>query len=91
MGDMYVDPTSQEESSESERRNRWNRDYKHATKADFNILQPLLHAIVALMQITMVSILVRKFNGYYADRPVFTTMITNAVRLPDPSCPRLRY
>ncbi|WPG99641.1 Hypothetical protein R9X50_00246000 [Acrodontium crateriforme] len=40
---------------------------------------PLLHAIVALIQITMVSILVRKFNGYYADRPVFTTMITNAV------------
>ncbi|KAK3672484.1 hypothetical protein LTR78_007534 [Recurvomyces mirabilis] len=27
----------------------------------------------------MVSILVRKFNAYYANRPVFTTMITNAV------------
>ncbi|TKA80320.1 hypothetical protein B0A55_02204 [Friedmanniomyces simplex] len=40
---------------------------------------PLLHAIVALIQITMVSILVRKFNAYYANRPVFTTMITNAV------------
>ncbi|KAI7383417.1 hypothetical protein KC332_g16291, partial [Hortaea werneckii] len=40
---------------------------------------PLLHAIVALIQITMVSILIRKFNAYYQDRPVFTTMITNAV------------
>nr|OQO20399.1 hypothetical protein B0A51_10489 [Rachicladosporium sp. CCFEE 5018] len=40
---------------------------------------PLLHAIVFLIQITMVSILVRKFNGYYASRPVLTTMITNAV------------
>lgn len=27
----------------------------------------------------MVSILIRKFNGYYDKRPVFTTMITNAV------------
>ncbi|GAB1726118.1 hypothetical protein KC332_g14684 [Hortaea werneckii] len=40
---------------------------------------PLLHAIVALIQITMVSILIRKFNAYYQNRPVFTTMITNAV------------
>ncbi|KAK5123094.1 hypothetical protein LTR85_003291 [Meristemomyces frigidus] len=27
----------------------------------------------------MVSLLIRKFNGYYAARPVFTTMVTNAV------------
>ena len=27
----------------------------------------------------MVSILIRKFNAYYANRPVFTTMVTNAV------------
>ncbi|SMQ47005.1 unnamed protein product [Zymoseptoria tritici ST99CH_3D7] len=40
---------------------------------------PLLHAIVALIQISMVSILVRKFNAYYTNRPVLTTMITNAV------------
>nr|POE47523.1 phosphoglycerate kinase [Quercus suber] len=40
---------------------------------------PLLHAIIALLQITMVSILIRKFNYHYASRPVFTTMITNAV------------
>ena len=30
----------------------------------------------------MVSILVRKFNAYYANRPILTTMITNAVRFP---------
>ena len=42
--------------------------------------QPLLHALIALIQITMVSILVRKFNAYYQNRPVLTTMITNAVR-----------
>lgn len=28
----------------------------------------------------MVSILVRKFNAYYAARPVLTTMVVNAVR-----------
>jgi hypothetical protein len=28
----------------------------------------------------MVSLLVRKFNAYYAARPLLTTMITNAVR-----------
>jgi hypothetical protein len=28
---------------------------------------------------TMVSLLVRKFNAYYAARPLLTTMITNAV------------
>lgn len=47
------------------------------------LLQPLLHAIVFLIQITMVSILVRKFNSYYAARPVLTTMITNAVSRSD--------
>ncbi|QIX01613.1 hypothetical protein AMS68_007130 [Peltaster fructicola] len=40
---------------------------------------PLLHAIIFLVEVTMVSILIRKFNGYYDKRPVFTTMITNAV------------
>ncbi|KAK4634410.1 hypothetical protein CLAFUW4_00070 [Fulvia fulva] len=40
---------------------------------------PLLHAIIALLQTTMVSILVRKFNAYYTNRPILTTMITNAV------------
>jgi hypothetical protein len=42
-------------------------------------LQPLLHAIVFIVQFTMCTILVRKFNGYYSNRPVLTTMITNAV------------
>ena len=41
--------------------------------------QPLLHAIIFFIQVTMVTILVRKFNAYYANRPVLTTMITNAV------------
>ncbi|OJD37802.1 mpv17 pmp22 family protein [Diplodia corticola] len=40
---------------------------------------PLLHAIVFLLQMAAVSILSRKFNTYYANRPVLTTMITNAV------------
>jgi hypothetical protein len=45
------------------------------------LTQPLLHAIIFLIQITMVSLLVRKFNAYYAARPLLTTMITNAVRI----------
>ncbi|OCK85915.1 hypothetical protein K432DRAFT_377160 [Lepidopterella palustris CBS 459.81] len=40
---------------------------------------PLLHAAVFLLQMAVVSILTRKFNSYYASRPVLTTMITNAV------------
>ena len=51
-------------------------------------LQPLLHAIVFIVQFTMCTILVRKFNGYYSNRPVLTTMITNAVRIiPPPFSP----
>jgi hypothetical protein len=40
---------------------------------------PLLHALVFLLQMAAVSILTRKFNSYYAKRPVLTTMITNAI------------
>ncbi|KAF2862759.1 hypothetical protein K470DRAFT_255671 [Piedraia hortae CBS 480.64] len=40
---------------------------------------PLLHAIVAFVQIIMVGFLMRRFNASYAARPVFTTMVTNAV------------
>ncbi|KAF2842412.1 integral membrane protein [Patellaria atrata CBS 101060] len=40
---------------------------------------PLLHATLFLIQIMVVSILVRRFNTYYARRPLLTTMITNAV------------
>ena len=46
------------------------------------LLQPLLHTTVFLFQIMAVSLIARKYNGYYAKRPVLTTMITNAVRLP---------
>ncbi|CAI6242311.1 unnamed protein product [Periconia digitata] len=41
---------------------------------------PLLHAAIFLLQMAAVSLLTRKFNSYYASRPVLTTMITNAVR-----------
>lgn len=40
---------------------------------------PLLHACVFLLQMAAVSLLTRKFNSYYAKRPVLTTMITNAI------------
>ncbi|KAF2199922.1 hypothetical protein GQ43DRAFT_375095 [Delitschia confertaspora ATCC 74209] len=40
---------------------------------------PLLHAAVFLLQMAAVSLLTRKFNSYYARRPVLTTMITNAI------------
>ncbi|KAF2108550.1 hypothetical protein BDV96DRAFT_261631 [Lophiotrema nucula] len=40
---------------------------------------PLLHAAVFLLQMAAVSLLTRKFNSYYAQRPVLTTMITNAI------------
>ncbi|KAL6703191.1 hypothetical protein ACN47E_010120 [Coniothyrium glycines] len=40
---------------------------------------PLLHAAVFLLQMAAVSLLARKYNSYYAQRPVLTTMITNAV------------
>lgn len=43
-------------------------------------MQPLLHAIIFAIEITMITVLVRKFNAYYQNRPVLTTMITNAVR-----------
>lgn len=50
--------------------------------------QPLLHAIIALLQITMVSILIRQFTHHYTNRPVSTTMITNAVRFRPSTPPR---
>ncbi|KAF2145525.1 uncharacterized protein K452DRAFT_264621 [Aplosporella prunicola CBS 121167] len=40
---------------------------------------PLLNAIVFLIEMAFISILTRKFNTYYANRPVLTTMITNAI------------
>jgi len=40
---------------------------------------PLLCAIVFLIELTMVGFLIRRFNSYYAARPVLTTMVTNAI------------
>ncbi|CAL8583342.1 hypothetical protein XPA_008967 [Xanthoria parietina] len=41
--------------------------------------QPLLHAIVLLIEMVVISRLATKFNSYYDDRPVLTITITNAV------------
>ncbi|KAH6719064.1 hypothetical protein DL95DRAFT_521448 [Leptodontidium sp. 2 PMI_412] len=40
---------------------------------------PLVHTIIFLIELAMVGRLMAKFNSYYADRPVLTMMITNAV------------
>lgn len=40
---------------------------------------PLLHLVVFVVELIMISLLVRKYNVYYNRRPVLTTMITNAV------------
>jgi len=40
---------------------------------------PLLHTVVGLIEFAMIARLIAKFNGYYAERPVLTMMITNAV------------
>jgi hypothetical protein len=49
--------------------------------ADPFILQPLLHAIIFFIELAMAARLIAKFNSYYAQKPVLTTMITNAVCL----------
>ncbi|KAM5454677.1 Protein required for ethanol metabolism [Microsporum audouinii] len=40
---------------------------------------PLLHAIIFLIEIAVTMRLIAKFNTYYAQNPVLTTMVTNAV------------
>ncbi|KAI9051134.1 hypothetical protein LZ554_005236 [Drepanopeziza brunnea f. sp. 'monogermtubi'] len=40
---------------------------------------PLVHLVISLIELAMIGRLAAKFNGYYADRPVLTMMITNAV------------
>lgn len=40
---------------------------------------PLVHAVIFFIEMAIVTRLVTKFNTYYADRPVLTMMITNAV------------
>ncbi|OQV05416.1 hypothetical protein CLAIMM_10163 [Cladophialophora immunda] len=40
---------------------------------------PLLHTILFLVELAMAARLITKFNSYYAQKPVLTTMITNAI------------
>jgi protein Mpv17 len=41
--------------------------------------QPLIHAIVALIEMALVARLTARFNSYYDERPIMTMMVTNAV------------
>ncbi|KIW99695.1 uncharacterized protein Z518_11108 [Rhinocladiella mackenziei CBS 650.93] len=40
---------------------------------------PLLHTIIFLVEIAMAARLLAKFNSYYRQKPILTTMITNAI------------
>jgi protein Mpv17 len=40
---------------------------------------PVVHLVIFLVEMAIISRLASKFNSYYADRPVLTMMITNAV------------
>lgn len=40
---------------------------------------PLLHSIILLIEMVVISRLITKFNSYYADKPILTITITNAV------------
>ncbi|KAJ5562006.1 hypothetical protein N7535_003531 [Penicillium sp. DV-2018c] len=40
---------------------------------------PLLHTIIFLIEMAVAARLAAKFNTYYGERPVLTTMVTNAV------------
>lgn len=40
---------------------------------------PLLHTILFLIEMAVTMRLAAKFNSYYADKPILTTMVTNAV------------
>ncbi|EGE80733.1 hypothetical protein RJ035_006604 [Blastomyces gilchristii] len=40
---------------------------------------PLLHTIIFLVEMAVTMRLAAKFNSYYAEKPVLTTMVTNAV------------
>ncbi|KAJ5684607.1 uncharacterized protein N7477_000952 [Penicillium maclennaniae] len=40
---------------------------------------PLLHTIIFLIEMAVATRLAAKFNTYYAEKPVLTTMVTNAV------------
>ncbi|KAI9371203.1 hypothetical protein BJX61DRAFT_534995 [Aspergillus egyptiacus] len=40
---------------------------------------PLLHTIIFLIEMAATARLAAKFNSYYAEKPVLTTMVTNAI------------
>ncbi|KAL4930197.1 Mpv17/PMP22 family protein [Aspergillus undulatus] len=40
---------------------------------------PLLHCIIFLIEMAATGRLAAKFNSYYAEKPVLTTMVTNAI------------
>jgi len=40
---------------------------------------PLLHAVIAFIEMALVARLVSKFNQYYDERPLLTMMVTNAI------------
>ncbi|KAJ5432702.1 uncharacterized protein N7458_011858 [Penicillium daleae] len=40
---------------------------------------PLLHTIIFLIEMAVATRIASKFNTYYAEKPVLTTMVTNAV------------
>ncbi|KAL2817811.1 hypothetical protein BJX63DRAFT_93667 [Aspergillus granulosus] len=40
---------------------------------------PLLHTIIFLIEMAAAARLAAKFNSYYAEKPVLTTMVTNAI------------
>ncbi|KAJ5893951.1 hypothetical protein N7495_005642 [Penicillium taxi] len=40
---------------------------------------PLLHTIIFLIEMAVAARIAAKFNSYYAERPILTTMVTNAV------------
>ncbi|KAL3460701.1 hypothetical protein BJX64DRAFT_177018 [Aspergillus heterothallicus] len=40
---------------------------------------PLLHTIIFLIEMAAATRLAAKFNSYYAEKPVLTTMVTNAI------------
>lgn len=64
-----------------QRRLSFGVNFHNETRHADNVFltQPLLHFVIFLIEMAVISRLAAKFNGYYADRPVLTMMITNAV------------
>jgi hypothetical protein len=46
--------------------------------------KPLLHTLIFVIEMALTMRLITKFNSYYAEKPVLTTMITNAVHIKFP-------